>query len=470
MKTASLFRFLVILFLSFTAANLFANEEEDLIATLQSTAGATQKWAACQKLRVMGTARAVPALAALLTDEHLSQAARYVLEALPSPEATTALRDALGKTSGLLKAGVVDSLGWRGDAGMVSSLTPLLSDPDPNIAGSAATALGRIGGQKAVAALSAARDHAGPAVESSVLEALLKCADRMAAGNDSASALATYRALDDAKYPVQIRIAAWRGLASADAEHRGELMLKALAGTDRPVQLIALQLLRQSSDRELIQACVARWDSLPPESQLAVMDAQVKLGAEALPTVRAASRSADLRLRVAAWQAFGELNDARSIPALAQAAATGQAPERAAARESLERLHGRDISEALLAEVATAASPEKAEILRALGGRGDSTPVRVLLENAASTDQPVRLAALDALSKLAPPEAAQPLLEMAAHTKSDDERGPVLTALYAVCNANAGRPETSHKLVGILGAFPVAERLPLLQVLAQLGT
>ena len=76
---------------------LRADEEQDLIATLQSSAGVPQKCAACQKLRIIGTARVVPALAALLGEERTSHAARYALEAMPCPEAGAALARGRGQ-------------------------------------------------------------------------------------------------------------------------------------------------------------------------------------------------------------------------------------------------------------------------------------------------------------------------------------------------------------------------------------
>src|SRR6266581_1876323 len=87
----------------FAALSLPAAEEQALIALLQSTAGAPQKWAACQKLKTIGTAQSVPALAALLGDDRVSQAARHALETMPVPEAGSALRSALATTSGLIK-------------------------------------------------------------------------------------------------------------------------------------------------------------------------------------------------------------------------------------------------------------------------------------------------------------------------------------------------------------------------------
>jgi len=69
------------------ASSVRADEEQDLIAVLRSTAGAPGKCTACQRLRVVGTVKSVPALAALLGEQRTSHAARYALEGLPFPEA-----------------------------------------------------------------------------------------------------------------------------------------------------------------------------------------------------------------------------------------------------------------------------------------------------------------------------------------------------------------------------------------------
>ena len=470
MNTTLLPRILLACLLAFTAANLCAAEEQDLIATLQSAAGAPQKWAACEQLRIMGTAKAVPALAALLADERASQAARHALEKLPCPEAGAALREALGRTSGLLKAGIIDSLGWRAERASVPLLTPLLSDADPTVAAAAAAALGRIGGPNAVIALSAARDQAPATVQAAVQESLLKCAEQAVADNDSGGAAAIYRRVFDPKYPVQVRAAAWRGLALSDSAHRADLRVKALAGPDRPIQVAALKLVRESSDRQVIQACLSEWTALPADSQLAVLEAQVKLGAEALPTARTASQSPVVSLRVAAWQAMGELSDVASLPALAKAAAQGQPAEREAARESLARLRGPGAREALLANLATAATPEKAELLRALGERDDRAAVNVLLQNAASNVQPVRLTALESLRRLAPPEAMAPLLDIAAKSKSDEQRDPVLKVLFTLCATSPNKDQTARSIIEALGRFPAAERRQILPLLAEFAT
>ena len=111
--------------------------ESRLIAVLQSGQGPAEKDRACFELRQFGTARAVPALADLLGDGQLSMSARCALEAMPCPEAGAALRGALAKTSGLIRAGIIDSLGVRRDLKAVSALAALCSAPEALAADSA---------------------------------------------------------------------------------------------------------------------------------------------------------------------------------------------------------------------------------------------------------------------------------------------------------------------------------------------
>ena len=122
-----------------------------------------EKDAACARLKRIGTDQSVPALAALLTDEQLSHSARYALESMPSAKAGQALTDALAKTSGLTKVGIINSLGFRRETRAVPALARLLTDQDAQVAAAAATALGQIGGSKALKALQhATANSAGP--------------------------------------------------------------------------------------------------------------------------------------------------------------------------------------------------------------------------------------------------------------------------------------------------------------------
>ena len=470
MKTHFFNLILLIVFVTLSAGTVHAAGEEELIAILQSSAGAVEKCAACQQLRIYGTVQSVPALAALLGEERVGHAARYALEGIPGPEATAALREALTKTSGLIKAGLINSLGWRRDGLSVPLLVPLISDSDAAIAKETASALGRIGGEKAIAALIAARENSNPAVRLAVAEALLGCAENRLRAGDDLGAAELYGDLFGAEVPPAIRTAAWRGLVLSDNNQRPELVVKALSGNDEQLRLVALKLVRETKDEQLIKACLRQWDSLPALAQWAVLDADLQFGAEAHSAIRTASKSPHLVVRVAAWQALAGLSDASMIPALAQAAAKGEPAEREAARETLARIHGPGVREALMAYIEQAETTQKAELLLAIGKRSDTAAAPMLLQYAKASQETIRLAALESLRRLAVTDTLLPLLDIVVTSKSDSDRNAVLKALYAVCQATDDKDQVSRQVIEAINRLPASERRYALPLLLEIAT
>ncbi len=189
-----------------------AGVETRLARILRSDAPRAAKDFACRRLSRHGSAASAPALAALLEDEELSHMARYALERLPCPEAAAALREALSRTKGKVRVGVIRSLGARRDLESVARLAELLSDPDPGIAGAAAAALGQIGTTEAAKALA---EKVPEGVRPHVADARLECAERLLAAGKKAEAAAIYEALRSPPHPEHVRLAASLGLAAA---------------------------------------------------------------------------------------------------------------------------------------------------------------------------------------------------------------------------------------------------------------
>lgn len=119
-------------------------DEPAALAVLASGAGVHEKARACQQLAVVGGPKAVPALAALLGDEHLSAYARSGLEVIADPSAGEALRSALPKLNSRLLAGAVNSLGVRRDVAAVPDLQKLALDSQRGVAAEALASLGMI--------------------------------------------------------------------------------------------------------------------------------------------------------------------------------------------------------------------------------------------------------------------------------------------------------------------------------------
>ena len=244
------------------------DEEQRLLSVLQSAKSPGEKDAACGRLKRIGTARSVPALEALLTDEELSHSARYALESMPCPQAGEALRRAMAKTTGRTRAGIIDSLGDRRERKAAGALAKLLTDADAMVAASAATALGKIGGDEALRALRTALPQAPTAVRPAMTDALLLCADRLLAEGDRKGASAVYAELHDSKHREHVRVAAYRGLVLSAGDRGIALVTAALTGSDRAARLAALQLLGDVEGPAATKAFAALLKDVPPVVQV----------------------------------------------------------------------------------------------------------------------------------------------------------------------------------------------------------
>lgn len=104
--------------------------EEQLLNVL-ALPGCTEAGRAflCRMLALVGSAKSVPALAALLRSPKTADAARTALEIIPGPEASAALRAALGSLQDKAKAGLIGSIAARRDAAARPALATLKDQP-----------------------------------------------------------------------------------------------------------------------------------------------------------------------------------------------------------------------------------------------------------------------------------------------------------------------------------------------------
>ena len=192
--------------------------EVGLLCVLKSDATPAGKQFVCRQLSIIGTERSVSTLAKMLTNEETSDMARYALERIPSAAVDKALRKALAETNGKIQVGIINSLGQRRDSKAVSVLGELIYDSDSSdksdamVAESAASALGKIAGSQAAGVLAEAKGKTSGSLQMEVLDAYLKCADKLAGENKKTGASDIYRELQQKEYPEPIRQAALRGL------------------------------------------------------------------------------------------------------------------------------------------------------------------------------------------------------------------------------------------------------------------
>ncbi len=186
--------------------------EGRFVVIIKSDSPRAAKDFSLRALRVIGTDESIPAIAELLTDKDLSHMARYALERNSSPAAAKALREALAKSSGGIKVGLLSSIGDRHDNEAVEAAAKCLVDTDAAVVNAAVHALGDIGSLDAAKALNDFAKSAPDKAKMAVVDARLACAERLLADGKKDEAKAIYQSLAGDDQPKHVRAGAKLGL------------------------------------------------------------------------------------------------------------------------------------------------------------------------------------------------------------------------------------------------------------------
>ncbi len=444
---------------------------EQLTAVLETDAAPAAKRFVCKQLWRIGTARVVPPLARMLSKAETADMARYALERMPDAAAGAALREALGKATGPIKVGIVNSLGERHDAQAAEALARLTSDSDPAVAKAAIVALGKIGGRKAAASLSEAKRKVTPKRVPVVDEALLLCAAGMAAQGDAKGAEGIYKTLYKADQLPQTRAAALTGLIAVREEATVPLVLAALNRSDAIVQTAAAGVVRKMTAPGAAQSLAKALPRMKPRAQALLLHALADRGErEVLPSVANAASSGDADVRTAALATLGKLGDASSVLLLAKAAATGKGAEAGTARISLDRLKGSDVDIAMVRALSWVSAAVRVELIRSLGARYAYVALPSLWATATDVDEAVRAESFKSLGVLGSQRDLPKLLELLVNESRDDPRAKAEAAVLALAKRI---PNPDERAAAALAIFPATEgnvpaRCALVRVFGQL--
>lgn len=443
-------------------------EEARLIAVVQSAAPPTEKEDACQRLKLIGNAKSVPALATLLADEHLYQAACDVLAAMSFAEAGEALRASLKTTPPKPKAGAIHALGELRYRAAVPDLAALLTDPDPLLATYSANALGQIGGVEAVIALRKALTTSSDPVRSAIVDALLRCAVQLLAAGDQTGAVNIFDQFNQPPERKAVRTAAYAGLIRAAGDQQLALVTAGIKSSDPARQIAALQLARDVEGPGATGTFTNLLTKAPPALQMALLGLFQQRGdVIAAPAVLAAARSPDPAVRLAAFAALGGLGDGSAIPVLAEAATSRDEAEQKAARQALIQLRRGPVGEAMVAQLVSANLNVQVELIRALTARKDKSAAPRLLELARTDTGSARRAALRGMEQFATGSDLPALVQLLTLAKDETARAELRSVFEALADRTAdGQQLDVTPIVQGLAVANAENRIALLQVSA----
>ena len=428
---------LVVLF----AASVFAADKQGpLIATLKSDSPPGEKAIACKQLAIYGDKEAVPALAPLLLNKDLASWARIALEVIPGPEADAALRDALPKLEGNLLIGAINSIGVRRDTKAVDALERKLIDPNRDVVGAAAAAIGKIGGPAAARVLAQNLVNASKENLPLIAEGAILCAERFLADGNHVESTKLYDVVRKADVPGQRRLEATRGAILARRSEGLPLLLEQLRSAQPAEFGMGLRTARELKGREITDAIGAEMDKATGDRQVMLLLAlSDRNDAAVLPKLLQAAQHSGKATRVAALGLLDRFGDPFAVPVLLTAAADADAEIARPAKATLTRMEGKPVDDALIERLGNATGRTRQAIIELVALRRIESALPTVAASLEDADPAVRRAAASTVSALGTEQHAADLVRVLAKAKPDgrDDIEKALTTVSGRAGAKA---------------------------------
>lgn len=454
--------------------------EAELLAVLRSDAAEADKALACKKLAIKGSVAAVGDLAALLSNERLASWARIPLEAIPGPEADAALRSAAGTLSGRLLVGVINSIGVRRDAAATSLLAGRLADADGEVAAAAAAALGAIGTPEAAEILSKSLPGAGPRIDD-VAQAMIVCAERLAASGANAKAEPLYEAVRASEVSEQRVAEATRGLILLRGPGGIPLLIEALRSQSRRMANIGLMTARQLLDGpQAGPVDLALADEVTRMAGSSNVERAVLLvkvladrndddggaGAGLQATVLGWAANGPQAVRLAAIEATGRIADASAVDPLLNVAADPSLTD--GVQAALVALPGEAVGQAVIGRLSGAA-PKLLPLLAKVVGARRLPAVAQLTPLLTSPDVATRAAVVEALGNVVDLETLPVLIAVVQEPRDPADADAARKALQTACVRMPDRDACSAKLEAAINAAEGTTKVKFLEIVSEVG-
>lgn len=444
-------------------------KEKELIAVLASNAEGGEKAIACKKLAIYGSAKAVPELAKLLSDERLSSWTRIALESIPGAEADQALLDALDGLKGRPLVGTINSIGVRRVVKAIEPLTKRLDDKDTLVANCAAASLGKIGGTAAAKTLRARLKTAPAGVRDAVAEGCVLCAERMMAEGHDQEAAELYDEVRKADVPKQRILEGTRGAILARKADGIPLLIEQLRSKDKSFFQIGLSTAREIPGRDAAYALESEIAKATPERAalvlLALADRRETITSSA---VLHAAASGPKEVRLVALEVLGKLGDSSCLSTMLEIALEKDAELAQGAKAALATLPGADVNAEIAARLDKSDGPMVPLLLELVGERRILAKA-ALLKAVEHKDPAVRGAALTALGETIDLEGVGVLVDKTIEPKSAEEGKLAQDALKAACVRMPEREACAEKLAAAMSKASVETRCQFLEILASMG-
>jgi len=444
-----------------------ADIEKKFIEYLNSDATLESKQFICEKLGLIGTKASVETLGEMLIKQETSDMARGALERIPDSSVDKLLRETVGKTSGKMQVGIIDTIGRRKDTKAVKMLGKLTVSGDKQSALAAVAALGNIANQQARTILKKKLSNTTGQMQVVAYDSYLKCVEKVAEGNSS-KAFKMYKDIYGSSASSIVRGAALRGMVVTADKDADEIIIKAMKDSDPEIRSMAILLVGQLQREDQLIAIANELANLQPAAQIQFVTALAEAGqTAAAPQVMSLIDAEDRQVSLAAIEAIGKVGDESAVKVLVDIAASDDKEKRRAARKSLYMLRGQKVDGVIVDGIANAKNKTKIELIKAVGQRNIIEGAEILFEIYKDQGAKVQTESIKVLKVIAGPDKIRELINVLILAKDATAQKEAQKTLAAVALKNPepqGRarlvlsalrivraPEPRSLLVGVLG-------------------
>ncbi len=446
--------------------------EEQLAEFLDSDATLAAKMAVCRHLREIGTSVSVPILEKMLLNQETSDIARYALEKIPGTSADRALIQGIDRSEGQVRIGIISSLGQRKNPEAVPVLEKLLRDSDASAAFSAAVALGNIATPEASTALTKALGKTSGELQSQIASSLLKCAEQYNSRRDRKTAIKLCDKVLSQRLTTPILQAAVKCKIAASGNEARKMIIDILKGKEKELYLPAIRMVRGVFDGTNILEVCQILPALPEDSQVQLLEvlSHYRENAARDSAVKA-THSKNTMVRIAALQALESVGDSSTVEILVNHAAKSQGEEQRAARISLWGLHSEGVDQAILLSLIKLTDPNiQEELIRSVGERRISDGKNFLFSRARSSNSRIRLAAIRSLKDVSSISDLPRLLQLLIDAPGEREQQELESTIAQVAGQRTDPIGRANAVRAMLPSIKnVKKRAALVRVLGKIG-
>lgn len=437
--------------------------ETDFIRVLTGESTFEAKRFACQRLAIVGSEAAVPALADLLARDETLGIACAALVQIPSPKAGAALRKTLATAQGRSLEQVVFGLGIRGDTKAASQLIALTRSADAGVAGAACVAIGRLGTAAPQKILAALRRESPAALVRPVAEGSFFLAEGLAAKGQRKATTAIYEETLAARWPVDVRRGALAALLRLDVAGAEARILRVLAGSDDALQPVAIAAVPALTNPDASRVLAGELPKLAPFDQVLLIQALALRGdTAALVAIEQQLGATDQEVRLAAIAELGKAGDAATVPVLARTLiGNPSAAELKAVEAAFSGLKGGAATDrALAAQLRNRMAGNKTPILAALVRRGNPASLGVFAAETASADPAMAKLGFQGMSRVAGADDVPALLKALGNLRAVVIREDAVAAVSQAL-ARVGTPARNAAFIrAAMQAVPAPQATP----------